>query len=77
MCDLRVDLDEVAASFGRTRDMFADSLRALDSLIVEGMASVDGGRISVTESWRAGTRLVCAAFDTYLDNGVGRHAVAV
>ncbi|MGB8366378.1 MAG: oxygen-independent coproporphyrinogen III oxidase [Rhizomicrobium sp.] len=77
MCDLRVDLDKVAASFGRTRDMFADSLRALDSLVAEGMVSVDGGQVSVMESWRAGTRLVCAAFDTYLDNGVGRHAVAV
>ncbi len=77
MCDLWVDLDEVAASFGKTRDMFTDALCALGSLVDEGVVSVDGGRISVTESWRAGTRLVCAAFDTYLDNGVGRHAVAV
>lgn len=77
MCDLRVDLDEVATSFGKTRAMFANSLESLGSLVDQGIVSIDGGEIAVAESWRAATRLVCAAFDAYLDNGVGRHAVAV
>lgn len=77
MCDLSVDLDEVAKSFGKTRAMFDDSISALGDLAEQGIVSIDGGRIVVAESWRAATRLVCAAFDAYLDNGVGRHAVAV
>lgn len=77
MCDLSVDLDKVAASFGRTREMFADSVRSLEDLAAGGVVAVEGGRITIAESWRAAARLVCAAFDSYLDNGVGRHALAI
>lgn len=77
MCELTVDLDDIAASHGKNREVFADALQTLHGLAAEGVVAIDGGRISVKEPWRAATRLVCAAFDRYLDNGVGRHATAV
>jgi len=77
MCDLSVDLDGVAALYGKTRAMFAGPLQVMRGLAEDGIVAVDGGRITVLEPWRAATRLVCSAFDAYLDNDVGRHAVAV
>lgn len=77
MCDLHVDLDAIAVSYGLTRAAFSDALRALDGLRSLGAVTVDGGTIVIEEAWRAAARLACAAFDTYLDNGVGRHAMAV
>ena len=77
MCDLRVDLDAIAARCGLAPAAFSDALRALDGLRSLGAVTVDGGTIVIEEVWRATARLACAAFDSYLDNGVGRHAVAI
>lgn len=77
MCDLEVDLDAVAQSHGMDSGMFRDSLRALDDLAKDGVVSIAGNRVRIAENWRAATRLVCAAFDTYLENGIGKHALAV
>ncbi|HTW34182.1 MAG TPA: oxygen-independent coproporphyrinogen III oxidase [Rhizomicrobium sp.] len=77
MCDLSVDLDAIAASRGLTRDAFSGAIRSLGGLRDLGVVAIDGGSVVISERWRAATRLVCAAFDSYLDNGVGRHAVAV
>jgi oxygen-independent coproporphyrinogen-3 oxidase len=77
MCDLAVDLGEIAASYGIKNSSFDGALHSLDGLRDLGVITVDGGRIVVDASWRAATRLVCAAFDGYLNNGVGRHALAV
>ena len=77
MCDLRVDLDAVVACYGLTREAFADALRSLGGLADLGVVTIDGGSIVVAEHWRGATRLVCAAFDNYLDAGVARHATAI
>jgi oxygen-independent coproporphyrinogen-3 oxidase len=77
MCDLTVDLEEVAAFYRIKSSSFDDALRSLGGLRDLGVVTVDGGRITVDPHWRAATRLVCAAFDGYLNNGVGRHALAV
>jgi oxygen-independent coproporphyrinogen-3 oxidase len=77
MCDLQVDLPAVASAFGLHPSAFEDSIRALDGFEKEGAILLEDGRITILPPWRSATRLVCAAFDAYLDNGVGRHAVAV
>ena len=77
MCELAVDLAEVAEQHGRRADMFASSLPRLIELEEDGLAVRDGWRLRVTEKGRPLVRAVCAAFDTYLESGSGRHSVAV
>ena len=77
MCDLEVDLSEEAARYGKTAEDFSAEIEMLKPMIADGIASIDGGRISITEPGRPLMRAVCALFDTYLDTGVGRHSQAV
>lgn len=76
MCDLSVDLDALAAPYGKTRADFSDAVASLRTLERDKLVVIDEGRISVPESARPAIRLVCAAFDAYL-TPEGRHAVAV
>ncbi len=77
MCDLEVDLDAVAARFGQDGGQFAPELAALAPLEADGLARVEGRRITVTEDGRTLVRAVCAAFDRYLTQGEQRHSKAV
>ncbi len=77
MCDLEVDLDEVAARHGRLTNEFAGERRALEVLQRDGLVMIEGSRLTVPTHMRAGVRLVAAVFDTYLYQSYARHAVAV
>ena len=77
MCDLEVDLEDVAARHGRTAIEFAGERRALEALQRDGLVMIEGSRLTVPPHMRAGVRLVAAVFDTYLDQSHARHAVAV
>jgi oxygen-independent coproporphyrinogen-3 oxidase len=77
MCDLEVDLAEVAARFGETAEAFADVWSRLAPLAEHGLVEIDGNRLKVSDEMRAGLRLVCAAFDAYLNAGNAQHARAV
>ncbi|GAB6053235.1 oxygen-independent coproporphyrinogen III oxidase [Magnetospira thiophila] len=77
MCDLRVDLDGVCARHGVATDHFKTELDKLDPLIVDGICTVKGHKIIVTEDGRPFVRLIAAAFDQYLDMGQKRHSKAV
>ena len=77
MCDLKVDLAEVAARFGQTVEAFADLWPRLEPLAEHGLVEIDGNLLRVTDEMRAGLRLVCAAFDAYLNAGNAQHARAV
>ncbi len=77
MCELTVDLEAVAAHHGTTAGHFAADLEKIASLTEDGLCTLEGGRISVSEAGRPFVRLVAAAFDTYLTKGPGRHSKAV
>jgi oxygen-independent coproporphyrinogen-3 oxidase len=77
MCDLEVDLDAVAAGFGKSGDHFAEELASLAPLVEDGLVTLAGNRITVTEEGRTLVRAVCAAFDRYLKRGEQRHSKAV
>jgi oxygen-independent coproporphyrinogen-3 oxidase len=76
MCDFAVDLDAVAE-----RDAGAEALATaseeLGRLTDEGLVTISGRRIAVTEAGRPFVRLVAAAFDAYLKCGAARHSRAV
>lgn len=77
MCDLEVDLADVAAQFGRSAEIFAELLRGLAPIEKEGMVTIKRTKIVVNPQWRSAVRLVCAAFDQYLAAGQDRHSVSV
>jgi oxygen-independent coproporphyrinogen-3 oxidase len=77
MCDLAVDLDEVAARHDAQATVFDDDLPALVPMVADGLARLDGHRLTITEEGRPFVRIAAAAFDRYLRPGETRHARAV
>ncbi len=78
MCDFEVDLDAVASGESRAgANAFEDEIQSLTPLAAEGMVTIEGHRIAVTEAGRPFVRLAAAAFDAYLQRGKARHSVAV
>lgn len=77
MCDLSVDLEEVAARHGTDIAAFAESRRTLGDLARAGLVDVAGTVVRVRPEARSLTRVVAAAFDAYLGGGRGRHSAAV
>ncbi|MEQ8966044.1 MAG: oxygen-independent coproporphyrinogen III oxidase [Azospirillaceae bacterium] len=76
MCDLRVDLDAVAASHG-AEPTFDGALAALEPLEADGLVRRRGGLIEVPEDARPLVRAVAACFDERLASSAARHARAV
>jgi len=77
MCDLAVDLDDVAGRYGTDGSRFGPELAAMADLIADGVVLREGRRISVTDDGRPLVRAVAAKFDTYLRAGEQRHSKAV
>jgi oxygen-independent coproporphyrinogen-3 oxidase len=72
MCDMSIDLDAVAG-----RSYFADELESLISFERDGLVTIEGHRIKVTEKGRPFVRILASAFDAYLQEKPGRHSMAV
>lgn len=77
MCDLAVDLDDVAARHGVDGAMFAPELDSLEGLEADGVVVRNGRHVALTEPGRPLVRAVCAVFDRYLKQGEQRHSKAV
>jgi len=77
MCDLEVDLGAMTERHNRTLDALAEPLKRLAPLLDDGIAHLDGSRLSVDPQWRIFVRPVCAAFDAYLGNSSAVHSKAV
>ena len=77
MCDLEIDLDVVCARHGADSAQFEAELAAIAPMQEDGLAVVQGRRITVTDEGRTLVRAVAAAFDRYLKKGEQRHSKAV
>ncbi|MEP0706662.1 MAG: oxygen-independent coproporphyrinogen III oxidase [Parvibaculum sp.] len=77
MCDMGVDLDEIALMHDVAAETFDDDLTRLASLEADGIVTREGRRLTVTEEGRPLVRAVCAVFDEYLGQGAARHSKAV
>jgi oxygen-independent coproporphyrinogen-3 oxidase len=66
MCDLEVDVAEVAAAHGRKLDEFAPELARLALLAERDLLTISAGTITIAEHARPFVRNVCAVFDAYL-----------
>jgi oxygen-independent coproporphyrinogen III oxidase len=77
MCDLTVDLAEVADRYDQPYNFFQPEIGQLKAFEKDGLVTLDGNRVTVSKDGRFLVRTICAVFDTYLKNGAGRHSQAV
>jgi len=77
MCDLRVDLRDVATAPTRVGSLLAEAKPGLQRLEGLGIISLSGPVIEVAAEARPLARIVAAAFDAYLSAGRARHSAAV
>ena len=77
MCDMTVDLAHVCKTHGGDVADFATEIDHLRPLAADGLLTVDGTTITMTETGRPYVRLAAAAFDQYLKAGEQRHSRAV
>jgi oxygen-independent coproporphyrinogen-3 oxidase len=77
MCRGRADCAEIARRHGAAEDWAEPCLRELDALATEGIVTLEGHTVTLADWARPLARVVAAAFDRYLDEGKGRHAVSV
>lgn len=78
MCDLEVELCELATAYGRPCHHFAAELERCRPFATEGLVRIDGTRLVVLEAGRPALRVIAAQFDAHLAaGGTPRHAVAV
>jgi oxygen-independent coproporphyrinogen-3 oxidase len=76
MCDLKADLAMIAADCGSDEEFVAERA-ALAPLVAEGLVTVAGPRVAISDKGRPFVRLVASAFDAYLQQSRHRHSVAV
>ena len=77
MCDMSVDLDDIARLYETDTGAFTEELEALAPLEADGIVKREDHRLQMTEEGRPLVRAVCAVFDIYLARGTARHSVAV
>ncbi|MEQ8356131.1 MAG: oxygen-independent coproporphyrinogen III oxidase [Kiloniellaceae bacterium] len=76
MCGFAVDLRAQAVAHARPGFDFSVSLRRLEPLLSDGLVTLAGSRVTVTEEGRRAVRLIASCFDAYLGDG-GRYSQAV
>lgn len=77
MCDDKVDLAAICAAHGARLETFDEEVAALAEMVADGLVTIDGAVIRVTERGRPFVRLAASVFDAYLTRGAARHSVAV
>lgn len=77
MCDMSVDLEEIALMHDVEAESFDADLSRLAPLEADGIVMRTGRRLELTEQGRPLVRAVCAVFDEYLGKGAARHSKAV
>ncbi len=78
MCELEADLAEICARFDEPVETLASSVARLAEFAADGLVEIEGRwKVRVVEEARPFVRVVCTAFDAYLESGKGRHAASV
>lgn len=79
MCHLEADIAAILDRHGRPQDALDACIDACRDYEGEGLAKIDGRRVTVTERGRSAMRLIAAAFDSYLAEAAAapRHAPAI
>ena len=77
MCDMKVDLRDVAAHHGRDVSILAENIDRLQPLEEAGLLERSDYQLKMTAMGRPFARNVAACFDPYLSSVEGRHSQGV
>lgn len=77
MCDLSVDVAAECQDFSTEPNALDQDMAQLQPMASDGLLSVDGYKITVSERGRPLVRNIAAVFDAYLSLNVARHSRAV
>lgn len=77
MCDFEVDFGDWANRAYGHPEALDTALPELRNLANDGLLTLEGRHLRLTEEGRPFMRLAAAAFDAYLAKGAARHSVAV
>ncbi len=77
MCDFAVPLGELRRRFGSEADPVVAEMQRVVRHDGDGLVRLVPDRFEITERGRPFARSIAANFDAYLDNGAGRHSLAV
>ncbi len=77
MCSYKVDLADTMIRHNVPNTYFDFELEGLADMEADGLIERDGPKITVTKAGQPFVRTIAARFDAYLDNGKGRHSMAV
>ena len=77
LCQFRLDLDRLAASYGDFTDPLRETAERLLAAAPEGALEPWRGGFRIAEGWRSRTRLIAAEFDAYFQTEPARHSLAV
>lgn len=77
MCLGRADCAEIGRRHHAPEDWARDCIARLDALASEGIVAVEDQTVTLADWARPLARVVAAAFDRYLDEGRGKHAISV
>lgn len=72
LCQFRVDLNAIAPSVD-----FQEEIDLLAPFVAEGLVTVEGGVIAITEAGRTVARVIASVFDVFCRQRTGRFSVAV
>lgn len=74
MCYFTVDINAQCKKHGLAPELLQESLQSLEPLQQDGLVTYSDGCVTVNDDARQAVRIVCSAFDQYLQNGKGKHA---
>lgn len=74
MCSYSADIGETCRKYGADANAFLQEIDGLAALVRDGLISIVGAQLAVTDRGRPLVRSVCAAFDRYYTGAEGRHA---
>lgn len=77
MCDLSIDVGALCAAFDEDEDLLDGAISSLEPMQQDGLLTIDGRLITITERGRALVRTAASSFDDYLSLGAARHSRAV
>jgi oxygen-independent coproporphyrinogen III oxidase len=77
MCDMSVDLPQIARRHGRDPDSAVVDRARLESLIADGAVTMRDDRLSINDGAEFLVRSVASAFDAHLARSAATHSRAV
>ena len=77
MCDFEISFNAVTTKFGAASKNIIAEAKILAENDEDGLCSIQGEKLCVSEKGQAFIRSICAHFDSYLNKGKAKYSIAV